>query len=310
MSLPAARTVSDVTGLECSTASAGSTLAGEALWEHAEAALLTMRGSSLIIFDWDDTLFPTTALAEAGCLDIDNDRDFVEEHLRHRPTFEELAECDAAAVRVLASARHVGNPIIVTDSDHGWVHETVARFLPMLSNELFDIPVISARSIFEHRKCSKQRKVLCFHRVAECIPSGVKSLVSIGDSVDEHEAAMMVGQSCCCDSKSFRLARRPTMSQLVQQLNAFNAQLPLITSHSGDLDVPLGEMVEVEGLFAEFALEQHIARQREKKNQVLWNKVLEQHIAKPDSHENKASKEDNPSHKKRRLLSSARCLGA
>jgi len=41
---------------------------GEPLWECVKSALLAMRGSSLVIFDWDDTLFPTTALEAGGNL--------------------------------------------------------------------------------------------------------------------------------------------------------------------------------------------------------------------------------------------------
>eukprot|EP00439_Symbiodinium_sp_Y106_P006981 s12019_g1.t1 len=39
--------------------------------------------------------------------------------------------------------------VIITNSGFGWVHETAVRFMPLLLSELEDIPVISARSIFE-----------------------------------------------------------------------------------------------------------------------------------------------------------------
>jgi len=267
-----------------------STCEGEPLWECAKSALRAMQGSSIVIFDWDDTLFPTTALDPGGNLD-----DSVHQLSEHLP-WHELAECAAAALQALRAARTVGDVLIVTNSDHGWVHETAARW-PHLAVELCGIPVISARSIFAPQGISspKERKELCFRRIVECFHSGlagsrgVQSLVSIGDSLDEHQAAMKVAQNCPCYVKSLRLMERPTLTQLAQQLQVFSTHLPLIASHAGNLDVDLGHMVAVEGILAEDIL----------KHQLLTSRSL----AEKD-------KECGPGQKKRRLLSRADFGGA
>merc|ERR1719253_621808 len=95
---------------------------GEPLWECVKSALMARQGRSLIIFDWDDTLFPTTELEVSGLMDNP-----------HLAPWEELAELQAAAIRVLRSARSIGTTLIVTNSDHGWVHETAAKFFPGLA---------------------------------------------------------------------------------------------------------------------------------------------------------------------------------
>lgn len=232
---------------------------GEPLWECVKSALLAMQGSSLVIFDWDDTLLPTTDLALKGCLKIpkaslcsSGDR---EHSLRDLVQSEQLAACSRAAVQALQCARHLGNRLIVTNSDHGWVHDTAAKFLPSLAAELKDIPVISARSIFEPQGISdaKQWKILCFRRIVQCFHSGpagifgVRSLVSIGDSLDEQEATMKVSQCCPCYVKSLKLMERPSTKELLQQLELCSHHLAAVAYHVGNLDIDVGRMLEEEG---------------------------------------------------------------
>jgi len=142
--------------------------------------------------------------------------------------------------------------LIVTNSDHGWVHDTAAKFMPKLAIELRDIPVISARSIFEPQGISdaKQWKILCFRRIVECFHSGpagiwgVQNLVSIGDSLDEQEATMKVAQCCPCYVKSLKLLERPNMIQLAQQLELCSRYLWGVSYHAGNFDVDLGQIIE------------------------------------------------------------------
>jgi hypothetical protein len=239
---------------KCPTGRQSSTLKGEPLWECVKTALLAMRGSSIsssiIVFDWDDTLFPTTSLCTSGHLpkvglhetgSAAQDREF------DSSVPPELASCFAAAVQTLRAAKSFGNRLIVTNSDHGWVHDTAARFSPTLARELKDIPVISARSIFEPAgiKDGRQWKVLCFRRIVECSHAGaagiwgVQNLVSIGDSLDEREATMKTAQSCPCYVKSVKLMQQPTIVQLTQQLEMCSSQIGQIAYYMGNLDLNL-----------------------------------------------------------------------
>lgn len=262
----------------------GSAIQGAYLWECAKASLSGIRGDSLVIFDWDDTLFPTTALAS------------VEDFLLPL-SLADLADWSVAVAHVLRVARTVSSCVIVTNSDHGWVQETVARWFPGLASEMVGIPIISARSIFEAQGIAdaQQRKVLCFQRIVQCLCSGTtgtegtQSLVSIGDSLDEHEACMQVSHHFPCYAKSLKLLQRPTMAQLVQQLDVVSAHLPKILAHKGDLVANLGHMVAVEGLLASETVEKFIRSQTE--------------IAR--------SEDKEPGQKKRRISPyHASCLGA
>lgn len=275
------------------------TCSGEALWECAKSALVAMRGSSLIIFDWDDTLFPTAELHAGGYLDLLSKPGDRAEPLPQSLPCDDLREVAAAAAQALRAAKSVGNTIIVTNADHGWVHETAARFMPGLAHDLQGIPVLSARSIFKPQGISesRERKVQCFRRIVQCFHSGpagifgVQSLVSIGDSMDEHEATMKVAQSCPCYVKSLKLMERPTMSQMAQQLEVFAAQLPSIATHAGNLDFDLGMMVAVEGILAEDSLREHLRSSR------ASGKIFDDSVCEPVQ-------------KKRRLPSHPDWLGA
>lgn len=236
-------------------------LQGEALWHASEAELAALPWpkvvqasgvDSLIIFDWDDTIMPTTALTEDGYFaelppgeEGDTQRRLSELLLWRRRA--ELTACAEAAMRALRAARRRGKVIVVTNAIRGWVPDTAARFLPELMGELDDLTVISARSIYEPQGIAEpwQWKALCFERIARCFqfdPDGIqgpKSLVSIGDSWHERAAAFKTGQElgAGCFVKSVKLAERPTVDVLTQQLDLCARQLDQLASHDGSLDL-------------------------------------------------------------------------
>lgn len=75
----------------------------------------------MVIFDWDDTILPSSALAEAlpGFPTASPTGVIAEELRRHA----------AAVWSLLRSARSVARVAIVTSSSVGWVQESAARYL-------------------------------------------------------------------------------------------------------------------------------------------------------------------------------------
>jgi len=147
----------------------------------------------------------------------------------------------------LRVAKQHGKVIVVTNAMHGWVHATAARFMPQLAAELDGVPVISARSIYEPQGFADPAtwKMLCFQRVLQCVqfdPCGAlgpRSVVSIGDSWHEREAVMRASTGPWCYVKSLKLAERPTMSQIVHQLNLFAMHFAWVANHQGSLDLSI-----------------------------------------------------------------------
>eukprot|EP00931_Biecheleriopsis_adriatica_P043848 TRINITY_DN25054_c0_g1_i1.p1 TRINITY_DN25054_c0_g1~~TRINITY_DN25054_c0_g1_i1.p1 ORF type:complete len:489 (+),score=112.73 TRINITY_DN25054_c0_g1_i1:192-1469(+) len=235
-------------------------LQGEALWEAVKAEVLkpwTSRQdnscrstySSLVIFDWDDTLLPTASLVASGRIapaagspGAARTSGAAASALLNEWEFDSFLEaCAAGAIQALQEAAKLGRVVIVTNSGFGWVHETASRFMPSVLSELENVPVISARSIFEPLGVAEpyRWKVHCFQRIAECFqfdPAGItgpSSLVSIGDGWHERVAAIMTAQDLklACHVKCMKLLEQPGVDQLAQQLDLCVQVLEGITSH-------------------------------------------------------------------------------
>lgn len=241
---------------------------GEELWNCVKDALAAEPWeskdpkvpSSLVVFDWDDTLLPTSALVAAKriapapgatvapCAAAAQLSDW---------EFDDLLEsCAKAAVEALQKASKYGRVVIITNSGFGWVHETAARFMPSVLGELEKIPVISARAIFECQGVPEpyRWKVLCFRRIVECFsfdPSGEtgpSSLISIGDGWQERLAAIMAAQDTDLGLvKCLKFLEQPGMDQLVQQLNLCSQIFAGLVAHPGWVEASYSYN-DVEGL--------------------------------------------------------------
>lgn len=221
-------------------------LNGEALWESlqdevcspwtpTEEMKLNSATSSLIIFDWDDTLLPTAALVAAGRIAPAAGAAPPQNGAATAASLNEweldslLESCADAAISALQVASKYGRVVIVTNSGYGWVNETASRFMPSILGHLSTIPVISARSIFEPQEVSEpwRWKVLCFRRLVECFKfdltgkEGPSSLVSIGDGWHERVAAVITAKELKlqCHVKTLKLLEQPSVEQLAQQLD-------------------------------------------------------------------------------------------
>jgi len=221
---------------------------GEALWESTKTILLgpcslqaQEGGASLVIFDWDDTLFPTTCLLKQGML--------MGPDSRERSEFLDLSAVASAAVAALQTAKRYGKVVIVTNAISGWVQEMIGRFLPSLEAELADVPVISAQSIYEPQGFADPAswKSLCFQRIALCLfdvwsnAHGFKDLVSIGDSWYDRAAAFQASQDIGipCNVKSMKLMEQPSVEDVIRQLNQTREHFDWLMCHDGVLDLYL-----------------------------------------------------------------------
>lgn len=98
-------------------------------------------GNTVIIFDWDDTICPST---------------FVDQHriqsihdlpLHYQNFFNEIGK---VAEKCLEEAAKFGEVIIITNSDDGWVKFSAERYLPNLLPIIPKYRIVSARTSYEH----------------------------------------------------------------------------------------------------------------------------------------------------------------
>jgi len=207
----------------------------------AAAPTFGSRENAVIIFDWDDTLCPTTSGDAASG--------------------EALAAHARAAEAALRAASRVGHVEIVTMAGEGWVEETIRRYMPGLRSVLeeLEIPVRLARASVPawrkreaFRECRDpshflkrwtMKKVISdFYRCgATGKPRSWKNVMSIGDSDAERLALQDVvlwrsqREECRCKVVTFKA--EPSVAELSAQLAQVAEALPTFVRYDGDLDL-------------------------------------------------------------------------
>lgn len=194
---------------------------------------------SLLIFDWDDTLFPTSWLQQQGLMDAGREPN--EEQLAR------LGELAACVQRTLEVAVEVGHVVIVTNAQEDWVQLSCSAFMSSIADLLQKVDVVSARSAYE--SCSQdpsEWKRLAFeHEVVSLygpITDGQqRNIVSFGDALYEQRALESVtkGIPDCC-GKSLKFLETPSVEQLIEEHEFVSKVFLDVVEHNGDLDVEIG----------------------------------------------------------------------
>lgn len=235
--------------------------------ENCAGQEATTHPDSLIIFDWDDTVMPTAALAAGGRFaappppppPVDDIQDEEAndggqatqpvELQELRPSDEELAACAEAASKALEAAGKYGKVIILTNAVQGWVFDTASRFMPQLLGDLKELTIISARSIFEPLGITEpwRWKALCMQRILDCYKfdrdgiDGTRNLVSIGDSWHERAAAILAAQDLGfpCHVKCLKLQEAPLVGTVARQMDLCAHYFEWLVAHDGHLDLKI-----------------------------------------------------------------------
>lgn len=200
--------------------------------------------NALIVFDWDDTLCPTS---------------WIEERPELRSVFqggicgtgevwERLVEHAQAINRLLETAQSLGSVAVVTLAERPWVANSVRDFLPQASTAL-------ALEAYYARECAvmrapagvcpftamKRRAMqLAMEGMITMLGKGTswESFVSVGDSDVEKRAAQDLGREFQIRgtvrwTKTVKMAEHPSISQLTAQIRSLERQLPDIVKSPG-----------------------------------------------------------------------------
>jgi len=97
--------------------------------------------NKVIIFDWDDTICPSTFVDQC------NVQSFHDLPLHFQNLMNEIGR---SAERCLAEASKFGQVILITNSDDGWVHYSCKRYIPNLLPALKKYRIVSARTEYEN----------------------------------------------------------------------------------------------------------------------------------------------------------------
>lgn len=202
---------------------------------------------TLIIFDYDDTILPTSFLAKNGfrvdsAAPTGNIKRALDEYSRY-------------VNRTLIEASKYGHVLIVTNAETGWIQLTVEKFLPQSAATVHRFQHISARSIFEPTgilspiawKENAFRLVVEEYIEALGVPKQSTSLagrrrskcqvISLGDSAHEREAVLKVCEEFKVLSKSLKFMERPDLDALKKQHELINECLHDIVKTRTNLDL-------------------------------------------------------------------------
>lgn len=196
---------------------------------------------TILIFDWDDTVLPSSWVAGQG-LRLDDDSKLSGWHR------EQLSEVAQAAGETLRLAKQLGTVVLVTNAERGWIELSCQKFMPMLYPALESVKLLSARTTYESPELHSPLdwKLCAFEsEITRVFGQDVisdlemrKNVLSLGDSVHEREALLRATATLPnCRSKSLKFVERPDISQICKQHSLITSCFDRIVHHDGNLDL-------------------------------------------------------------------------
>jgi len=198
--------------------------------------------NSIIIFDWDDTLLPTTFLTPGGIFDEDMDLPEID--------CEKLLKLEELTSKILTEAVEKGNVYIITNAGKGWVEYSAKRFYPSILPILSKIKIISARGKYEKvfPGNSRQWKIEAFLNLQNSVNMKlVTNIICIGDSLFEMEAGRILASRFTeAFVKTIKFREAPKLDELIKQLKLVCLQFSSIYSSIKNLTIRVEKKRKVE----------------------------------------------------------------
>jgi len=224
------------------------------------------RGNTVVLLDWDDTLFPATFVSEAldTCMPgLSLEHGFSPDS----SYFQAMRDHARSVAKLLVTAREVGNVAIVTLAHRPWFAAS-AKLLPGLDLEgllqQLKIPVFFAcdnSSPYAQEGCESEEvltdcKCTAMLQFMEMVFGNSrirKNVVCAGDSAVEHHAvqqAMWAMQGAAPSTqksvcKCIKFVDQPLLHELSTQVKCLSSWLHAIARFDGDMDL---ESAQAHGL--------------------------------------------------------------
>ena len=192
--------------------------------------------NSLFIFDWDDTLLPTSYLIKTKLVDEEN----LSQELKY--IFNILEEL---VTNILKLAIDKGDVYIITNSSKSWFNFTCDKYFPNLRDLLTKINIISARDEYETIYPGENQiwKKKAFLNLETKINSNLTTnIICFGDSSIEIEAGkIFASQLKNSFIKTVKFKEKPEPEELIKQLNLIVNQFNFIYSKAKNLTIKIEE---------------------------------------------------------------------
>ena len=193
----------------------------------------SQRHNNLIIFDWDDTLLPTSFLLYKNKIELDN-------KLREKDQAK-IIKLEQSVKNLLTLSLSKGDVYIITNAGEGWVEESAKTYYPNIKEILEQIEVISARKDFESKfpENSKLWKINSFLNLKKRLNETlITNIICLGDSIFEMEAGKILAANFIhAVIKTIKFKENPKPEELNKQLNLVLNQFNSIFNSSKNLTV-------------------------------------------------------------------------
>ena len=209
---------------------------------------------TLLIFDFDDTLF-CTKYFDTFSLPYKDIFDFKLSLEQTNPClFKEIKELEKMLLELFFKLQNSDYDLsIVSNADLKWINNCLIHFLPEFKDYIQDngIKIYSAKNIIVNEK-NRNSKIKCFEKVVNEIYSSEKdtenepellnfelNVISIGDGLDERKAVFSLNKNknkfnFCQNIKSkfIRMIDNPSASSIILQLQYLSDNIQSIIESS------------------------------------------------------------------------------
>ena len=187
--------------------------------------------NSIIIFDWDDTLLPTSFLNSKGTYNAF--RQFTNNERKR------LLELENLVLQLLTLSVKKGDVYIITNADKKWVENSSKIFYPSISNILKKIKIISAKNKYQKRYPSRIWKIKAFINLANDIDlQKITNIICSGDSAFEIEAARILATKFTeAFIKTIKFKEKPELDEIYKQIRFVLCQFNKIYSAVKNLSI-------------------------------------------------------------------------
>lgn len=185
---------------------------------------------TLIILDWDDTIFPTSWIKRNGInmkLPFDNE------------VIKQFIELDAVICNLLKKLQTKGLVIIVSNAYDSWVKLSASHLMETYEFISKYVPIISARSLYEFKYDYTKWKSYVFHDVVnKYLNNNIWDIISIGDAEHEYNALINL-----CNNKKIRYLKHikflmePSIKELIDQLVILKMNIDYIHLFNNHIDL-------------------------------------------------------------------------
>ena len=192
--------------------------------------------NTIFLFDWDDTLFPTSYLSVNGIYNGSLIK-------LTKMEIQNIKLLEIYVREILSMSIERGKVFIVTNSSNGWVEASCKQYYKSILPLLNKIKIISCRQIFDGKLPVKSNlwKLLTFNYIIHSFDhSLLTNIICIGDNDNEIEAGKSLNKyfnNNNCFIKTILFRKEPNLNEMNKQLLLVSNQFLKIYSRTKNINI-------------------------------------------------------------------------